>query len=126
MFKVLLGKDFATDLTVTATIEAGEKAYVDCKHDLDRKVGLWSIGPNDAFDPSRPYKDGVDVVVVYRQHYASVSIYANPKSEYEFANTVIAETLFAGHPKACGSPRGREFSEAQAIEIFKEVCHLVN
>lgn len=102
--------------------EKSESSYHNCMTKSQKDVGLWVIGPEDPFDPSRPYEDGINVVVVYRSHYKSISIYCNPVSQYEFAGKTISKILFAGHPKACGSPRGEEMSETQAEEVFSALA----
>lgn len=109
--------------------DVGEKAQTiaeDCYGDKkiwirSNPVGIWSIGPEDQFDPSRPYEDGTDIVVVFREHYKSISIYCNPKTKYQFADETIAGVMFAGHPKACGSPRGQEMTFVDAIRVYKEI-----
>ena len=83
-------------------------------------IGLWSICASDAFDPSRPYRDGIDVVVVFRSHYKTISIYGNPKATHDLVlNRTWAGIEFSGHPKACGSPRGVEMTEDQAKQVFR-------
>ncbi|PIP66968.1 MAG: teicoplanin resistance protein VanZ [Parcubacteria group bacterium CG22_combo_CG10-13_8_21_14_all_41_9] len=102
-----------------------EAAYERCQRDRignPPRVGLWVVGPDDAFDPSRPYRDGFEVVVVYRSHYESVSIYCSPSSEWAFGGQEVGGIQFAGHPKACGSPRGLAFTEGQAGEVFDAVA----
>lgn len=103
--------------------EASEKCYVDCctRTSNDKGVKLFVIDSADPLDPSRPYVDGYDVVVVYRKHYASISIYASPKSSYEFAGKTFADIEFAGHPKACGSPRGVEMTVEDAEKVYEAV-----
>ncbi|HRZ29296.1 MAG TPA: teicoplanin resistance protein VanZ [Candidatus Paceibacterota bacterium] len=98
-----------------------ENSYFHCRKAVDGKVGFWAIGAQDPLDPSRPYEDGVKIVVVYRNHYKTVSIYCDPKSQYAFAGKIVAGIEFAGHPKACSTPRGVEFSEDDALQVFKEI-----
>jgi len=98
--------------------EESEATYKNCLRSRSGNYGLWSIGAEDPFDPSRPYEDGIDVVVVYREHYKSISIYCNPLSDYQFAGKTLYGIQFAGHPKACGSPRGQEMTYGQAIDVF--------
>lgn len=102
-----------------AALVRSEDAYTRCAKIVDgeKRIGFWSIGANDAFDPSRPYRDGCDVVVVFRSHYKTVSLYGNPKSNVSL-NRKWAGIEFAGHQKACGSPRGVEMTEDQAKEVF--------
>ncbi len=104
-----------------ASQEKAEEAYKTCKVAGGSGVGLWSIGPDDQLDPSRPYEDNVDMVVVYRQHYKSISIYCNPKSDYSFAGKEVGGILFQGHPKACGSPRGQEMTFNQAVQVMVDL-----
>ena len=113
-------EDFFIALGKKSTHES-EKAYKDCNVTVKDNVGLWSIDASDALDPSRPYGDGVDVVVVYRKHYKSISIYCNPASSHEFAGKTVGGVSFAGHPKACGSPRGIEMSVEDAKKVFNEL-----
>jgi hypothetical protein len=102
--------------------EASETVYVSCRKALDRKVGYWRVGPKDSFDPSRPYEDGIEIVVVQRTHYGTVSIYCSPASTHAFNGQTIAGIAFAGHPKAAGSPRGMEISNYQAWQVFDAVA----
>jgi hypothetical protein len=103
--------------------EMVEESYKNCKIYIKDNIGIWSIGENDSFDPSRPYSDGIDIVIVYRFHHMAMSIYCNPNSKYEFANKTIANIQFAGHPKACGSPRGMEIKYEDAINVFNELIN---
>jgi len=100
---------------------ASENSYVNCRKAVDGKAGFWAIGAQDPLDPSRPYEDGIEVVVVYRDHYKTVSIYCDPKSQYAFAGKTVAGIEFAGHPKACATPRGVAFSEEDALGVFTEI-----
>ena len=102
-----------------------EAAYNDTWVAREGKVGLWAVDADDALDPSRPYADGIDVVVVYKDHYKNISVYCSPSSEYAFGNTTIAGIPFAGHPKASGSPRGEEFSQEDAKRVFEELVSKV-
>jgi hypothetical protein len=110
--------------TGEAAQEAVEAGYEKCFRNSmtldsnDGAKGIYRVGELDIFDPSRPYQDDVNVVVVYRDKYKSISIYCNPKSKYEFAGKTIAGIEFAGHPKACGSPRGVEMSFEDAVRVF--------
>lgn len=98
-----------------------EKAYKKCGIARFNEIALYSVDENDSFDPSRPYKDGIDIAVVYRQHYQSISIYCNPKSKYTFAGQNFLNIAFAGHPKACGSPRRVQYSIEDATNLYKEL-----
>lgn len=104
-----------------------ENTYKNCHKltCLSDKLGAWAIDKDNPFDPSRPYRDGYEVVIVYRKHFQSISIYVNPKSEFEFAGKTLGGILFAGHPKACGSPRGEEIHEAKLKSVFDDVCEMV-
>ena len=102
-------KSFADFVAAGQTAHArSEAAYRTCRQGIspNGKVGFWAIGKDDPLDPSRPYQDGVGVVVVYRSHYQSVSIYCDPTSQYAFGGKEVGGIMFAGHPKACGSPPG--------------------
>jgi hypothetical protein len=111
---------------------AQEKAWTDyiaCKKAFDRVSGVVFIScdASHAIDPSLPYGDkfegfdGYSRVVVYRAHYKSVSIYCSPSSSFGYAGQTIAGIAFAGHPKACGSPRGVEITEEQAQAVWSEL-----
>lgn len=99
-----------------------EDSYFNCEIEnlLFSKI-LFSINEDDNLDPSRAYEDNYKVVVVYRQHYKSISIYCNPKSDYTFESKTIAGIEFNGHPKACGSPRGIEYTEEQAKQVYNAI-----
>ena len=112
------------ELGRAATVES-ERTYNECLVEANGPVGLWAIGPNDPLDPSRPYEDGVPVVVVYRDHYKSISVYCSPTSPYSFGGRELAGILFSGHPKACGSPRGTEMTREDALSIFRAILEEV-
>jgi len=59
--------------------------------------------------------------VVYRDHFKSISIYCAPESPYEFGNREVGGIKFAGHAKACGSPRGENFTRDDAKKVFEAV-----
>lgn len=124
------------DVPVADLIEMGriaqEKAWTDyiaCKKAFDRNAGVVFIScdASHAIDPSLPYGDkfegfdGYQRVVVYRAHYKTVSIYCSPSSSFGYAGQTIAGISFAGHPKACGSPRGVEITEEQAQAVWSEL-----
>ncbi len=98
--------------------EKSEATYHDRRVYREKKVGYWVIGADDPLDPSRPYEDGVEIVVVYRTHYKSISVYCSPESSHAFGGQKVAGIKFAGHPKAAGSPRGVEFSTGDAQRVF--------
>lgn len=104
-----------------------EAANIDCRKAISEsgRVGLWVIGATDALDPSRPYADRVEVVVVFRRHYESISIYCPPLSSFGFEGKTVAGIEFAGHPKACGSPRGVAMTEEDAVRVFEEIASQV-
>lgn len=104
-----------------AATEESETAYKNCRVSVSGKVGFWAIGPNDPLDPSRPYEDGVEVVVVFRRHYESISIYCDPRCEYTFGGKMVAGIEFAGHPKAAGSPRGVAMTEKDGLSVFEAI-----
>jgi hypothetical protein len=98
-----------------------ETAYAECRVAVEGKVGLWTINATDPLDPSRPYVDGFEVVVVHRIHYKSLSIYCAPGSEFAFGGQEVGGIQFAGHPKAAGSPRGVEFNLDDAKRVYSAV-----
>jgi len=118
MFKV--GSEMVIEMGQDA-IEKSEYSYRDCRVASKDNVGYWVIGTEDSFDPSRPYMDGIDIVIVFRECWKTISIYCNPTSEYEFGGKEIAGILFQGHPKACGSPRGQEMSVEQGLKVFEDI-----
>lgn len=84
--------------------------------------------PKEAqIDPSRPYGNGFDVVVFFREQHKSISLYASPRTKVDFMkNPVYAGIKFAGHPKACGSPRGEEFGWKDAIAVATDVSNRIS
>jgi hypothetical protein len=107
-------------------MERSEQAYTDTLVHKEGLVGFWAIGPNDPLDPSRPYEDGVEVVVVYRSHFKTVSVYCSPKSNFAFGGKTVAGVAFGGHPKAAGSPRGTEMSLEDAKKVYEEISKEIN
>jgi hypothetical protein len=92
----------------------------------ETKIGLWFIGANDPMDPSRPYSDNFDVVVIYRSHFKSCSIYINPN--HTILSNVIGDwagIAFEGHKKAAGSPRGAEITPKEAISIYEAIASYI-
>lgn len=111
-----------------------EKAYKDCKISVDNVSGMYAydnqssghtkgfwLVKDNSFDPSRPYRDNIDIVVIYRENYKTMSIYCNPCTNYNFNEKIIKNVEFKGHAKACGSPRGREITENEAFEVYKVI-----
>ncbi len=109
-----------------ASQEKAEQSYVGCRHKMESpKVGMWVVDISDNFDPSRPYEDGTAVVVVFRKHYKTISIYCDPESEYQFGGETLVGIPFAGHPKACGSPRGQGMTLEDAEKVYDRVLQIV-
>jgi hypothetical protein len=108
------------ELGRTAVV-ASETSYRNCVVMSDGRVGLWSVGENDPLDQSRPYIDGMEVVVVYRRVYKTIDIYCAPTSPYVFGGKEIEGIQFEGHPKACGSPRGVEMGLEDAKRVYKAI-----
>lgn len=122
---IRLGED-ATDCS--------EETYEERKVATEGIVGWWSIGAADPLDPSRPYEDGISIVVVHREHYKSVSVYCDPKSEHSLVTLGEVETgeglpqnyrvtvagyRLCGHPKAVGTERTAEgWSYDDSRKIF--------
>jgi hypothetical protein len=100
------------------SIDKAETDYKECRYSQQGNMGLWVVDATHDFNPSRPYEDGIYVVVVYRSHYKTISIYCDPDSDYSFAGQTIAGIEFNGHAKACGSPRGMEMTLEDAIEVY--------
>jgi len=86
-----------------------------------KTIGLWCLEKGESFDPNLAYHFGYAIVIVWRQAYKNISIYCHPHIRYEFAGKTIAGVQFAGHPKACGSPRGMAIDVNLAREIFEAV-----
>lgn len=103
-------------------LESEKNYHNNCEmKNEEAKVGIWKIEKGQQFDPSRPYEDGIDAVIVYREEYKSISIYGNPKSEHTFGGETFAGIGFQGHPKACGSPRENTYDMIDAKRVFKAV-----
>ena len=117
------------DLIAAGYISIGksEKDYLKAlittqpMRDPDYTVGLYQVAEGMKFDPSRPYQDGIDVVVVHEEQYQSVSIYCSPKSDFAFGGEVVGNIQFTGHAKACGSPRGIPFTLNAAHQVFEDI-----
>ena len=118
-------------------IEAGrvaqtksEDGYRDCKVAVSAngKVGYWMIDATDELDPSRPYRDGIEVVVVHRKHYKSVSVYCSAKSSHTVPalGGTVAGIVLAGHPKASGSPRGAVLTQEDGQRVYDELSSKVS
>lgn len=81
------------------------------------RIGLWEVKSNEELDPSRPYRDGFEVVIVWRGAYNSISLYANPSTSHVLGGRTFDGLLFQGHEKACGSERGKSFSIHDAYKV---------
>jgi hypothetical protein len=103
-------------------IERTLQTHTNCLKESQNKVGLWAIGENDPFDATIAYDHDYQTVIVYRKHHKAISIYAHPESDLHYANRSFAGILFQGHPKACGSPRGIQYSLKDAIAVFNEIA----
>ena len=90
----------------------------------NKNVVAFNVPKEINFDPSRPYRDGYLIVVVYREIYESISIYANPKANINLLeNPVYAGMKFAGHNKACGSERGQKFTWTDAVSVITDISN---
>ncbi len=106
----------------------GEKAETLYKERLEfvretaqgRKLGFWSLRDGETMDPTRPYQDGYQLVVVYRQQHQSASLYADDSVEESLPGR-YAGVLFEGHPHACGSERGKTFLQDQIHLAVRQV-----
>lgn len=78
---IKIGKEFQESL---------EEAYKNCALRKENNKILFAISSKDSLIPSRAYEDDYDIVVVYRKHYKTISIYCNPKSQYAFAGKEVA------------------------------------
>mgnify|MGYP003607890087 CR=1 FL=1 len=107
------------------TINKSEKDYKDCSLTNTDHCLLISCDADDAINPSRGYEDGYDIIVVYRKHYKTVSLYAAPNSPYTLQGEHAGIT-FAGHDKACGSPRGEDMTLEDACKVFNAVCKITD
>lgn len=106
-------------------VEKSEKSYKDNLYFESTNIGLWVVKNEDSFNPSRPYRDGFDIVIIYNKDYKTISIFCNPKSHYEFGNKIINNILFMGHAKACGSPRGKEYSLDDVKLVYKAIRDMI-
>ena len=91
----------------------------------DNKILLVPIPKGVNFNPSSVYRKGVDILVVYRDEYKTISIYANPDYILKFPLLDKWNNIeFAGHEKACGSPRGLELDFYAAIKVADEIARM--
>jgi len=100
-----------------ASIAKSEANYKAAEVAVTGNVGLYHVKEGMKFNPSRPYEDGIDIVVVYREQYESISIYCSPTNDFAFGGTTVADIEFVGHAKACGSPRGVSFTLEDANNV---------
>lgn len=101
--------------------EKGEETYRTAKkaESQEKKVGLWVLAKDQSIDPSRGYRDGFEVVVVYRHLYQTISVYGKPGTGRNFNGQTYGGVPFEGHPLAAGSaPRGARMGEKQAFDVF--------
>ena len=103
------------------TQERVEEAYKKCLVNKEKGIFLINQANGLNVDPSRAYEDGAEVVVMYRECWKTISIYCNPKNNLSYADKTICGIKFCGHPKACGSARGIEFTFNDAKNIYNEI-----
>lgn len=105
------------------TQEKVEVSYKKCL--LKKEKGIFLINQANGLnvDPSRAYEDGAEVVVMYRECWKTISIYCNPNNNLSYAGRIINNIKFGGHSKACGSPRGIEFSYEDAEKVYNEILN---
>lgn len=104
-----------------SVIEKSEASYVSDKVTSFGNVILFDKPSNSSLDPSRPYEDGFDLVVVYNQAFKSISLYASPNYNITLSDKEYAGILFQGRAKACGSPRGVEYTLEDAKKVFEDL-----
>lgn len=105
-----------------SVIEKSEASYVSDKVTSSGNVILFDKPSNSSLDPSRPYEDGFDLVVVYNQAFKSISLYASPNYNITLSDKEYAGILFQGRAKACGSPRGVEYTLEDAKKVFEDLA----
>ena len=105
------------------TQEKAEESYKKCL--IKKEKGIFLINQSNGLnvDPSRAYEDGAEVVIMYRECWKTISKYCNPKNNLSYADKTICGIKFGGHPKACGSPRGIEFTFNDAKNIYNEILN---
>ena len=82
-------------------------------------TGLWAVDRDDDFDPSYPYREEYSIVVVYRKHFKSISLYT--KLDIDLRGTTASGITFAGHAQACGSERGVERTLDEAKQVLNDL-----
>lgn len=87
----------------------------------DFKVGLWVVASDSHVDTSLPYENGYEIVIIFKAHKNSISIYCHPDSHYTFGKCEIAGVEFDGHDKACGSIRGKAFYLNDAMDVLNYI-----
>lgn len=105
--------------------EESELGYSNCELLVDENIGVYIVGPEDRFDPSRPYVDGIDIVIVYRIKFKSVSVYVNPKYDFTIKGKTFGDILFAGHPKAAGSPFGVTQPVHKLLDVYIDIYNRI-
>jgi hypothetical protein len=97
-----------------------EEGFVKAFRNKEKGIGLFLVERGISFDPSLSYEKGLQVVVVYRPHYQTISLYSHP-TEGPVVLGTWAEISFGGHPRACGSPRGEIFQFEDAHRVWAEL-----
>ena len=105
--------------------EESELGYENCTFLVEDNLGAYIVGPEDRFDPSRPYMDGINIVVVYRVKFKSISVYVNPKCDFTVKGKTFGNVLFAGHPKAAGSPFGVTQPVYKLLDVYLDVYNKI-
>jgi hypothetical protein len=102
-------------------IEAERRSVADTdKATLLKKsnIALIYVREEANVNPSLPYREGIDIVVVFYERWKKISLYSNPLTK-TIVKGNVGGIEFSGHDKACGSPRGEEFCLEDAIRIYE-------
>jgi hypothetical protein len=114
------------DMPLMEIINIGKGVFKTLKDNLDKclvckksGIGLWRAG-KELLDPSMSYQDGTNIVVLYNDERKSISMYSSPFTGPEICR-IWCGIQFSGHPRACGTPRDKDFSFEDAQNVYAEV-----
>ena len=104
-----------------AVQEVVEPTYARCvvAKDPATKTMFIHLEDNDNLSASSAYEDGYEKVVIFRDCYKSISVYADEATDYNFKGKILAGIKFDGHDKAAGSPRGVSHTPEQAEAVYE-------
>lgn len=98
-----------------------DMVYVNSVIKISDKLCLIHQKKNDLIDPSRAFKDGYDIVVLFNEYYKAIHLYSHPNIKNSFTDLEISGIKFGGHPHALGSQGDNEYDIFHAKSVANTI-----